>query len=372
MPVGRGGGGGSVTDVSLRAAMRRLGLVLRNDDGNLPFPAVDGSDDASLGIQHGRGFDVLIDPHPGHSADADWTELAEGTNIAQYWARYAELNWRGIHSRGAEVSNPENDDCYSNPNGHFFSYIQGPGVGGIVGWWPIDRPDLWVSGGPFQSEELATAHASGNGQITIYGNELRVSSNYDAPEAAYVRRSWEVSDPSPPYPTAYYFGFGAMELTPAGYPYDPQNAGVRARVRYAADGPHRTLRNWTFGDIFVAPEDVSVNADGVSTTVNPDLRTVTGLVLQPPAGLWDFFSPLRSQGPEVAGQYVFKEIMAGTDDEVRRSGITYGTSTAGGAGAQALLFVDDLEVDGNQQFYFEYIGALLLNMSSYLKAIKKR
>ena len=372
MSWNRGGGGGAGAALSLatlRPVLRQGGIIIPGADGQFPALAANGSDDGSVALGHGQTLHTDLDVHPEHGASGGFGAIAVDTQIQQYFGGIGDLVWQGVHDRGAQVPNPEEDDCYATPNGHFFAYIQGLGAGGLVGWWPINRPDDWIIGGPFASEAGALAHASGNGELTIIGGQLRVSSNYVAPAAGYTRRSLEVIDPSPRPPTAYYYGDGADQLTPPDFPYTTNAINDRLRMRWASDGPHRTLNGWTFGDVLVPVADISADIDVGGA---PPLNT-SRIVLLLPAGRWNMYSQMREAASETSARYELKEIVPGADDISLRAAVTYGTVSGGvGAGAEAILNLTDADFDGNTQVYFELIGTSSANITAYLKLEKTR
>ena len=337
-------------DDELRAALRRLGLVLPNAQGNLPAAAADGSDDASIGIQHGRLWDINRDLQPGHGANVRWTLIGLNTNIGGFPGHNGTLRYRGIHDRGSTVGNAVANDFYSTYNAHFFRYHAGNG--GLLGWWPIDPPNTLITGSPFPSEAAATAHCTGNNQLTIWGSELRRSSEYVAPVAQNIIRAWEVSDPSPPNPRAIYYGDGAISIFPTTFPYTVYARSNLKRGRFAANGPHRIFNNWEFGDIIVPLNDVSNDLD---TQGAPS--TAERVVFQPPAGRWSIRSHMREAGTDTGAAWLLQEITNGNDDIVVAAGVTYGSANLSGnqnygLGSIAVLELPGEYFDGSKQIYF--------------------
>ena len=133
--------------------------------------------------------------HTATGYGADWTAFVLGADIQQYFSGHAELNFRGVHLRGNEITNPRNNDCMVTPIGSWWRYYTGHG---LQGFFHMDDPDHWLAGSPFDDEAEADAHVTGNGQVTMYGSKVYVSSNYVAPPEHQVTYGKKAVQPQNP------------------------------------------------------------------------------------------------------------------------------------------------------------------------------
>ena len=133
--------------------------------------------------------------HTATGYGADWTAFVLGADIQQYFSGHAELNFRGVHLRGNEITNPRNNDCMVTPIGSWWRYYTGHG---LQGFFHMDDPDHWLAGSPFDDEAEADAHVTGDGQVTMYGSKVYVSSNYVAPPEHQVTYGKKAVQPQNP------------------------------------------------------------------------------------------------------------------------------------------------------------------------------
>ena len=281
------------------------------------------------------------------------------------WGVLADANFRGFHHRSSQVSNPV--------NGNFYVSID-------YGDFEIRRNDRWVNFSPFEAGEVwggaavavtlddgtmanvanlamigvelsradAFARASANNQV--FGNrgnhELIVVTGYVAPVAEttdYYRRLYHPPG-SQGNPRGYWYIHGATERWPDDYPYNVVRVGDKLRIRWAQDDPNQDVGDFAnrVGNIWLV--DVSADIDAA----NPG---TANQVFSLPAG--------RYRIKVVVGSSKFNEtaafsvglvaVRSGTDDYMIEQTFSY--SRGEGVGSSGLFDIEDIDVDGTEEFY---------------------